>query len=114
MTAPHYAFVGKSADDIAMILIARLWYVRLGVCAAAISAALGDRHTDAERAAVVHDQIDRIPLRGRQIYMRKACAWLAMSFDAASVGDVAESGRCTDRAAAELERYTREPEGGGA
>lgn len=106
MTAHHPALSTQTVETLAQTLISRLWYASLGACAAQIAFVMCTDHTDDERASVLHDQTDRIPLRDRQVYVRTACCWLARYFDASSAGDVAEANRWAERAEAEMERYT--------
>lgn len=95
--------------DAAMWLLGALAYAleaaELYTVAAVVDLASGPHRTHAERARLLHDQTDRIPVAGRQIYFRTACVWLARTFDALHVGDTEEAARWLDKASHEFERY---------
>jgi hypothetical protein len=67
--------------------------------------------TDDTMAAVLHGLTDRVPVAGRQIYLRTATPWVARALEAWAAGDFAEALRWRDRAASELERFRNEPRG---
>lgn len=95
-----------SIDALVADLVSALGAAGMYTVLHALSAA-----TDDAMAAVLHDLTDRVPVSGRQIYLRTAIPWVARALEAWADGDFAEALRWRDRAASELERFRNEPRG---